>query len=123
MGVDSYGMAWIVVFSAGLATLGCWFLLTRPVPWPWLRTSLRCVVAAWLLLPAPVPGYDGQYAPAFIVALFEFAFQKDGAPQEALQILGIGTAVVLALLLLAFLLARGRRSSVHAAAAGETPDG
>ena len=118
MDVGNYGMAWLVVAGAGLATLGCWFLLTRPIPWLWLRTTLRCVVAAWLLLPAPVPGYDGQYAPAFIVALFEFAFQKAGAPEAAFRILALGTGVVLALLIVAFALGRRRGARREAPAAG-----
>lgn len=100
MSINEYGMAWLVVLGAGLLTLGLWFLLTRPIPWPWLRTVLRCLVAAWLLLPAPVPNHDGQYAPAFIVALFEAVFQRDGAPEQALKILLAGSLAVLLLLLL-----------------------
>ena len=114
MSIDAYGLAWLVVFGAGLATLAFWFLLTRPVPWFWLRTTLRCVVAGWLLLPAPVPNYPGQYAPAFVVALFELVFQKEGQPAQALQILLLGTVIILFLLAIPALfglLRRGRQPS------------
>ncbi|MEM6709493.1 MAG: hypothetical protein AAF648_11960 [Pseudomonadota bacterium] len=106
MSVDGYGIAWLVVFGAGLVTLGCWFMLTRAIGYSWLRTTLRCLVAGWILLPAPVPGFDGQYAPAYIVVLFEAVFQKTGSPDEALRILLIGTLVILALLAVPALLRR-----------------
>lgn len=104
MSIGGYGLAWLVVFGAGLLTLAFWFLLTRQIPYFWLRTLLRCVVAGWLLLPAPVPGYPGQYAPAYVVGLFELVFQKDGDPEAALTILGFGTLAILLLLAIPALL-------------------
>ncbi len=51
------------------------------------------VLLSLLLVPAPVPGFPGDLAPAFLVALFESLFQADGKPLVALRLLGIGSIV------------------------------
>lgn len=51
------------------------------------------VLLSLLLVPAPVLGYPGDLAPAFLVALFESIFQPDGKPLVALRLLGIGLIV------------------------------
>ena len=51
------------------------------------------VLLSLLLVPAPIPGYPGDLAPAFLVALFESLFQADGKPLVALRLLGIGSIV------------------------------
>ncbi|MGI9326197.1 MAG: hypothetical protein ACR2PZ_13325 [Pseudomonadales bacterium] len=94
-----YGMAWMVVTGAGLLALAFWLLITRNIRNAFLRTLLRCLAAVWMLLPAPVPNYPGQYAPAYVVALFESAFQGDGEPNTAFAILIGGSVFVLVLLI------------------------
>ena len=110
-------LAWMVVAGAGLLALGFWFLITRGIANRLLRSWLRCVAAALMLVPAPVPGYQGQFAPAYIVALFEAVFQEEGAPQQAFIILGAAIATVTVLLLLWALL-RARRRPLPAAPEG-----
>ena len=51
------------------------------------------VLLSLLLVPAPVPGYPGNLAPAFLVVLFESLFQAEGKPLVALRLLGIGLIV------------------------------
>ena len=49
-----------------------------------------------LLVPAPVPGYSANLAPAFVVAIFESLFVAEGRPRAALVILTVafvGTAL------------------------------
>ena len=77
-------LAWGVVLLAGaLGTLAL-YLLTRKLPWDWLRTLLCWLVPVLLIVPAPVPHFAGNYAPAFIVVVFEAFFQRDGNAVEAL---------------------------------------
>lgn len=95
-------IAWLIAALAGLAALYCVVRLTRPWRSGFLKAWLRCLAPVALLLPAPVPGFDGHCAPAFVVALFEAAFQRQGRPQSAL-------ALLLGGVLLAALLAGGQR--------------
>lgn len=92
-----YVVPWAVAIGAGLLTLVGVYAITRPIPAVYLKTLLRCLAMVILLLPAPVPAFEGQYAPAFIVLLFEAAFQTDGRPVQAVQILIGGCIAVIAL--------------------------
>ncbi len=92
-----YVVPWVVAIGAGFLALVGIYAITRPIPYLYLKTVLRCLAMVILLLPAPVPAFEGQYAPAFIVLLFEAAFQTDGHPMAALQILTGGCIAVIAL--------------------------
>jgi hypothetical protein len=77
-------LAWGVVLLAGaLGTLAL-YLLTRKLRWDWLRTLLCWLVPVLLIVPAPVPDFAGNYAPAFVVVVFEAFFQQDGDATVAL---------------------------------------
>ena len=76
----SYTMAWLVIVTAGLlGSLGLFFM-TRRIGNPSLRWILRVTPLLLMVAPAPVPNYDGQLAPAFVVLIFESLFQSDGEP-------------------------------------------
>jgi len=92
--------AWMVVALAGLGALAGIFVLTRSIATAWLRCLLRCLAAVWLLLPAKIQVVEGEYAPAFIVALFEGAFRADGNPRPALMTLAVGSLLVVVVFLL-----------------------
>ena len=79
-----YLNAWLIAAVAAVACLAFFFLLTRRIGSLLVRILLRCLAAVWLLLPAPVPEYFGQYAPAFVVLVFEGLLQSDGDPALAL---------------------------------------
>jgi len=88
--LNSYTVAWIIAGLGAAGMLGSTFALFR-------RTRLRkpvlfvvLVLLVLLLVPAPVPGYPDNVAPAFAVAVFEAAFQDDGKPAVAVRILGVG---------------------------------
>lgn len=91
---------WGIAALAGIACLGFFFLLTRRVGSLFLRTLLRCLGAVWILLPAPVPNYPGNYAPAFVVWVFEGILQSDGEPLLSIQILLWSSLAVLCLVVL-----------------------
>lgn len=104
-----YGWAWLVVALAVPLGLFALHRATRGIGWPRTRAVVAVLLAVWLLLPAPVPGYEGHYAPAFLVLTFEGLFQQAGNPRTAGVILAAGTALALALLLLMNALRRSRR--------------
>lgn len=98
--MSQYGVAWLIIGGAGLAVALCLWMLTRPIPWTWLRTLVRCLIPIWLLLPAPIQVVDDRYAPAFIVAIFEGFFRSGGEPWPAIYALIAATSIVLAVILI-----------------------
>ena len=83
----SEAIAWTAALAAALlAFVGIW-ILTRPLGSRFLRIWLRALSLALMLTPAPVPNFEGHYAPAYIVALFEAAFQLQGQPAQSLKLL------------------------------------
>lgn len=82
-----YPLVWIVIVVAGLAGTAGLVLLTRGMKAGLLRSMLRWLPPIVLMVPSPVPGYSGSYAPAFVVAIFESLFQADGSALTAALIL------------------------------------
>lgn len=99
--MNPYGLAWVVAVVSVLLGLFALHRLTRGLHWPRTRTVLAVLLAVLLLVPAPVPGFEDRYAPAFVVFVFEWLFQQAGHPRTAGMILGAAAALALALLLLA----------------------
>jgi len=52
------------------------------------------------MLPWRIEVVEGQYAPAYIVALFEGVFRADGNPRPALIALALASIVVIVLFLI-----------------------
>lgn len=107
--MSGYGWAWLIIGAAGLIGWLALVRLTRPLGASPVRWLLQALVLLWLLLPAPVPGHAGQWAPAFIVLIFESVFQRGGEPLPAALILLFGSLV--ALLLVMVLALRRRRDA------------
>lgn len=104
---------WGIAALAGIACLGFFFLLTRRVGSLFVRTLLRCLGAVWILLPAPVPNYPGNYAPAFVVWVFEGVLQSDGEPLLSIQILLWSSLAVLCLVVFWYLVfGRNEKASI-----------
>jgi hypothetical protein len=105
-------VAWVVVVVAGLGTLAGIIALTRSIGSAWLRWLLRCLAAVWLMLPWRIEVVEGEYAPAFIVALFEGVFRTGGNPRPALMALALASLLVIVLFLIvgAFRFGRGNRT-------------
>ena len=87
--MDYYGLAWIlvVVMAVGGGT-AMWFLL-RPWRSVVLRSALVAATVLFFITPASVPRFEDTFAPAFIVAIFEFFFQTDGSPRGAFLALSL----------------------------------
>ena len=107
-----YVVAWLVVALAAAGGTAAIVALTRDMSPGFARNLIRFLPAALLLVPAPIPGYGGNFAPAFLVVLFESLFLRDGRPFGAAAILF--TASALATLLIAFA-SRSRRIAPAAA--------
>ena len=96
-------LAWLIAGGAALVMLGCLFFLTRNFRSWWLQWVVRLLPPVLLLLPAGVPGSQGFYAPAFIVAPFEKYLQEEGEPAAALsRLLMVALALVALITLAAF---------------------
>ena len=83
----SESIAWTAALAAALlAFVGIW-RLTRTLRSRFLRIWLRALSLVLMLTPAPVPKFEGHYAPAYIVALFEAVFQLQGEPAQSVKLL------------------------------------
>lgn len=106
--MSSYLWAWVVLAASALLGLFALQRALRGLFGRRLTGALTLLLLVWLLVPAPVPGYEEYYAPAFVVFAFEWLFQQQGNPRPAGLILAAGTAGALALLLVMGLLRRNR---------------
>ena len=118
--MSPYTTAWLVAGAAGLLGVISLIVLTRHFSNRWLRRVCRWLPPLLLLVPAEVPGFDGNYAPAFVVLIFEALFQVDGEPMEAARMLIVAGLTVLVAITLASRSKRGVRSRRSSDAAGAT---
>jgi hypothetical protein len=102
----TYILAWLIM--ALLTPLALYALLRATRGWGllWSRRVLAVLLASWLLVPAPIPNFSDNYAPAFFVFVFEAVFQHGGKPRVAGVILAMTTVGVLLAMLLFFLTRR-----------------
>ena len=91
---------WMVIVAAAGGGAFAMHRLLRASPRKLMRYLLIGSLLGLFLLPAPIPGYAGHIAPAFVVAIFEAFMQTDGKPALSLRILGLGLVVIIGLILL-----------------------
>jgi hypothetical protein len=104
-----YLWAWVIVVLAAPLAMYTFLRATRGLALPGVRRALAWLIGVWMGLPARVPGYPENYAPAFLVFLFESLFQNDGKPRAAGLILVAGALVYAAALLVWVVVRRLRR--------------
>ncbi len=80
-------IAWGVALASAAAAAAILWALTKPLGRGFLRAWLLFTSLALMLTPAPVPGFDGHLAPAFIVLLFEALLQHQGNPGQSFKLL------------------------------------
>ena len=85
--------AWMLMILAALLGVFGLHRLFADVRNRSFKAAVLGGVLAFLLVPSEIPSISGEYAPAFIVFIFELLFQTDGAPAVAGGILLV--AVVL----------------------------
>lgn len=115
----SYSSVWLMVIGIGCVAMLGVYMLIRRLPWLYLRALVCALLLALLLTPAPVPGHPANYAPAFIVAVFEGLLQSGGSPGVAVRMLLVGFALAIAVVTLAALALRrfARRAEPESPAA------
>ena len=107
----AYTGAWtLVCLMALLGSVGLYYL-TRGLETDWLKRLLRVLPPVVLIVPAPIPEFNGHYAPAFVVLLFEGIFQSEGTPMGAVTVLI--AAIAISVLAVIGLTLRSRRSNPH----------
>lgn len=94
--MSDYELAWVIIAGSGVLCLAAVGLLLRHSVRGVLLWPALALLAALLLVPAPHPGAEGVWAPAFVVALFEGLFQPSGSPTVSLRLLLAGLVVALA---------------------------
>lgn len=95
---SEYTIAWVVYMLSAIGLIAVWWRITRPLPWKSLQQLLRVLVAAPLLMPAPVAQGSADWAPALFVLLFDMTLVEGTNPQWALPF--ILYALILGLLVL-----------------------
>tara|TARA_B100000959_G_C14765345_1_gene535162 strand:- start:427 stop:756 length:330 start_codon:yes stop_codon:yes gene_type:complete len=85
--------AWMLMILAALSGVFGLHRLFADVRYRSMKAAILGGVLAFLLVPSEIPRIAGEYAPAFVVFIFELIFQTNGAPGLAGGILLV--AVVL----------------------------
>jgi len=98
-----YVWGWIICLIATAIVIACGLWMTRRWKPLVLRDLVRAFAIATLLVPVTAGKYDGFYAPAYIVLMFEGLFVEEGDPIPALSALTLawGAALLVTLALAA----------------------
>lgn len=96
---DQYLYFWCFYFAASVVLLYSAWHLTAVLYFGLLRQISITALMVLLWTPSFIPGYDDDYAPAFLIAGFETFFQNPGQPEQAVNLLRIVLAVCIGLLL------------------------
>ena len=72
-----YLITWGVYLLATIGLMVVWWRITRPIPWQAPRQTLRMLVAATILMPAPVVYGSLEWAPALFVLLLDLTLLED----------------------------------------------
>ena len=91
---SEYVLAWLAYLLSAVGVLAVWWRVTRFIPWMPLKQLLRVLVAAPMLIPAPVAEGALEWAPALFVLLFDITLVKEGdGPVQCCS--SLGTQVIL----------------------------
>ena len=85
-----YIMTWAVYLVAAVGLMAVWWRLTRFIPWQTPKQVLRVVLAALILMPAPVIYGSADWAPALFVLLLEVTVAKEADTMRAVPFLLYG---------------------------------
>ncbi len=112
--MGAYTIAWMIVAAAAASGAGVLYYLLRNYANSLIRNLIVALSLAFFVVPAPLPNYPEQLAPAFVVCIFEAFFQIDGSPAVSLRILGISMLLAAVLVIAAhFALQRFAPKSVQ----------
>ena len=118
MTAEAYMWGWIAYFLGGFGVLAAWCWLTRIVPLS-ARLPLRAALAALLFTPWPVSTEHSEWAPAWVVAIFD-GFAQDGVSVWRVGAPLVAVLVVALVLSLVVVLVRRRRNATSEPVAVES---
>ncbi len=98
--MTDYTIAWIIIGAAGVGVCLALFFALRP--WPAARILAPLLAATWFFIPWRFQDDPDHYAPAFIVLLFRWLFEPDGAPGVVARTMALATAAAIAVFLIGF---------------------
>jgi len=85
--MSAFEIAWSIILVSGLVAAFVLSTWLRSRSRPLVRRLIVAFALTFFVVPAPVPNYPEQWAPAFMVLIFEVLFQTEGAPADSVQIL------------------------------------
>ena len=85
-----YTITWAIYLLAALGLLAVWWRMTRVIPWVTVKQVLRVLVAAVILMPAPVVYGSTEWAPALFVLLLDITVVKETDAMRAVPFLLYG---------------------------------
>lgn len=97
---NEYLVTWAVYYGAALGVLLVWWRMTKPIPWVPLKQLLRVLLAAAVLVPAPVDSQSIELAPALFVLLFDLLLIQEGDALRASVYLLYGVVLGLVALII-----------------------
>ena len=98
--MSGFTIAWLTIGGSAICGAAVLYMLLRRLDKPLLRALVITLTLTFFLVPAPVPNFETQLAPAFVVLIFEAFFQIDGSPQVSLRILALSLAAAATVTLL-----------------------
>ena len=109
--MGAYTTAWLIIVVSAIGGGAILYWLLRKLPNSLIRKLIIGLSVTFFVVPASLPAYPEQLAPAFVVLVFEAFFQIDGSPGSSLRVLLISLLLVAVLIAAAhYLLARfGKR--------------
>lgn len=75
---QEYYYAWLFYLLGVSFCFGCWWLITRPIPWAEVRNILRLLLVVLLVTPWYTQGASGYLSPAIVVTMIEGIFDESG---------------------------------------------
>ena len=82
-----YLIGWSILIGASFLLSLVVFFWSRLVFGFFSGFLLSTLVLVFLTIPAPIPNYQGYFAPAYVVFIFETFFQIKGSSKMSVQIL------------------------------------
>ena len=85
--MTTYWIGWVVLVGASFAVSLVVFYWLRLLLGFFSSFLMSMLLFVLLTVPAPIPNYEGYFAPAYVVFIFETFFQIKGSSKMSAQVL------------------------------------
>ena len=93
-----YFIGWSILTGASFLLSLVAFFWSRSVLGFFSSFLLSAMLFVFLIIPAPIPNYQGYFAPAYVVFVFETFFQTKGSSAISGQVLSLALGTVFILM-------------------------